>query len=387
MCEPGPIHVFRPVFRVEETLAELRDALERGWTGLGDRTLRFEEAWREYTGLPHAHFVASATAGLHTALHVLREADGWHDGDEVITTPFTFVSTAHAIVHEGLRPVFADVDEYLCLDPASVEARIGPRTRAVIFVGVGGSTGRLPEVVELCRRHRLRLILDAAHMAGTRLHGRHVGHESDAAVFSFHAVKNLPTADSGMVCFRDPAHDRAARRFTWLGIDRDTYSRMHSDGSYRWRYTVEEIGYKYHGNSIMAAIGLVALRHLDEDNARRREIAARYDALLAADPRIGRVPVPPGCTPSRHLYQVLVGHRDEVMVELNRRQIFPGVHYRLVTDFPVYRDLAAPCPAAERAAARVISLPMHLALGDHDVERVAGALAEIVARHGREPRP
>ena len=134
-----PIQLFTPAFRVDECLAEIRECLEKGWTGLGFKTVEIEEAWREYSGLPHAHFVNSATAGLHLAVRLLKEREGWVDGDEIISTPLTFISSNHAILYENLRPVFADVDEYLCLDPASVAERIGPRTRAVMFVGLGGT--------------------------------------------------------------------------------------------------------------------------------------------------------------------------------------------------------------------------------------------------------
>src|SRR5437867_4235492 len=219
-----PLHLFVPVFRVDECLAGIRECLETGWTGLGFKTIEFEEAWKRYTRLPHAHFVSSATAALHLAVRLLKDRFGWRAGDEVISTPLTFVSTNHAILYEGLRPVFADVDEYLCLDPESVASRITPRTRAVVFVGLGGNAGRLDAVAALCRDRGLQLIVDAAHMTGTRVNGRHVGGEGDASVFSFHAVKNLPTADAGMICFADGELDAAVRHWTWLGIDKDTYS-------------------------------------------------------------------------------------------------------------------------------------------------------------------
>ena len=178
--------------------------MSRGWLdGHGVQTNEFEKAWNEYTGLPHAHFLNSATSGLHLALQLLKDKYGWEDGDEVITTPLTFVSTNHAILYANLRPVFADVDEYLCLDPQSVAERITERTRAIMFVGLGGNTGRLPEMAELADERGLKLVLDAAHMSGTRFRGRHVGSEADVAVFSYQAVKNLPTADAGMICFAD----------------------------------------------------------------------------------------------------------------------------------------------------------------------------------------
>lgn len=368
-----PIQLFVPTFRIEECLAEVRECLERGWTGLGYKTTAFESAWKDYTGLPHAHFLNSATSGLHLAVRLLKERYRWQEGDEIISTPLTFVSSNHAILYERLQPVFADVDEYLCLDPQSIAARITPRTRAVLYVGLGGNPGRLDEVVALCRDRGLKLILDAAHMSGTRIAGRHVGHEADVTVFSFHAVKNLPTADGGMICFPDTDSDAAVRHWTWLGIDKDTFARTNSDSTYKWYYDVEHIGFKYHGNSIMAGIGMVSLKYLETDNAYRRQLAAWYDEGLAGAAAIERVPMAPGCEPARHLYQVMVDRRDAVMVALNAAQIYPGVHYRDNTMYSMYADQPA-CLRARRASDRVISLPMHMQMDRDDVARVCEAL-------------
>ncbi len=372
-----PIQLFVPTFRVDECLAQVRECLEKGWTGLGFKTNEFEQAWKAYTGLPHAHFLNSATSGLHLAVRLLKERYGWQNGDEVISTPLTFVSSNHAILYEKLRPVFADVDEFLCLDPVSVAARITPRTKAVLFVGLGGNTGQLEAIVRLCRERSLKLILDAAHMSGSRLNGRHVGAEADVTVFSFHAVKNLPTADAGMICFPDADSDAAVRHWTWLGIDKDTFARTQGDSTYKWFYDVDHVGFKYHGNSVMAGIGLVSLRYLEQDNAFRRQLAAWYDEGLSGAPGIEHVPVAPGCESARHLYQVVVDHRDEVMVRLNQAQIYPGVHYRDNGLYRMYAD-QPPCPRARRASERMISLPMHLQLERADVDRVCDTLRRLV---------
>jgi dTDP-4-amino-4,6-dideoxygalactose transaminase len=372
-----PVHLFVPTFRVDEVLDAIRECLEKGWTGLGFKTVEFEQAWKDHTRLPHAHFLASASVGLHLALKLLKEERGWREGDEVITTPLTFVSTNHAILYEGLRPVFADVDEYLCLDPASVAARITPRTRAVLFVGLGGNPGRYADLRRLCSERGLALVLDAAHMSGTWMaDGTHAGADADVTVFSFQAVKNLPTADSGMICFASALLDEEVRKWTWLGINKDTYTRTRSSGAYKWLYDVEHVGFKYHGNSIMAAMGLVGLRYMEEDNAFRRELAAAYDDALSGAPAVERVAMVPGCTPSRHLYQVLVDRRDEVMVGLNARGIYPGVHYRDNTLYRMYAEADGTCPNARRASERVISLPLHLRMTAGDARRVAGALRE-----------
>lgn len=370
----APQPLFKPLFRTEEVLAAVRECLQAGWTGAGYKTAEFERRWCEYTGLRHAHFLNSATAGLHTALALFKENDGWQDGDEVISTPLTFVSTNHAILHCKLKPVFADVDEHLTLDPQAVERCITPRTRAVMFVGLGGNTGRLEAIEALCRARGLRLVLDAAHMSGTRLRGRHVGAGADAAVFSFHAVKNLPTADAGAVCFRDPALDSRARQFSWLGIDRDTFSRTGADGRYRWEYDVPALGFKYHGNSVQAAMALVGLKYLDEDNIRRRELCAGYDAALGA--AVERVPMAAHCESSRHLYQVLVDDRARVIDELAANGIQCGVHYRDNSSYPMYSGNS--CERARRASERVLSLPLHVQMTRDDVSDISRALTAAV---------
>jgi dTDP-4-amino-4,6-dideoxygalactose transaminase len=364
------IQLFVPQFRVEECLAEIRECLVKGWTGLGFKTVAFEQAWKDYTGLPHAHFLSSNSVGLHLALELFKRKHGWQDGDEVITTPLTFVSSNHAVHYAGLSPVFADVDEFLCLDPKSVEQRLSPRTRAVMFVGMGGNNGRYDEVLGLCRKHGLKLILDAAHMAGTRVAGRHVGHDADAAVFSFQAVKNLPTADSGMICFAEAEDDERVRKLTWLGINKDTYTRTSSEGAYKWMYEVEELGYKYHGNSIMAAIGLVQLKYLDVDNAYRRQVAAWYREAFAGS-QIRMVTTVEGCESSQHLVQIRVRNRDALMLALHEHEVFPGVHYRDNTEYNMYRSANGSCPNATLASREIMSLPIHMRLSKQDVDHVA----------------
>jgi len=376
-----PIQLFVPTFRVDETLEEIRICLEKGWTGLGFKTVEFEEAWKTYTGLPYAHFLNSATGALHLAVILLKEQCGWMDGDEIITTPMTFVSTNHAILYEKLSPVFADVDETLCLDPASVQERITNKTRAVMYVGVGGNTGRLREIEKICRDNNLKLILDASHMSGTRWAdtGKHVGNEADISIFSFQAVKNLPTGDSGMICVRDAELDIEARKWSWLGISKDTYARTASQGTYKWYYDVEHTGFKFNGNSIMGAIALVSLKYLEQDNAFRRQVCGWYDMLLKDTPQIQRIPMSPDCIPSRHLYQIAVDRRDEVMLALNQANIFPGVHYRDNTLYRMYAYAQETCPRSMEASDRIISLPLHLRLSYNQVEYICNNLKQIVS--------
>ena len=196
------IQVLKPKFHVEECLNAVRECLEKGWTGMGFKTVEFEEAWKAYTGHPYAYYLNSNTVGLHLAVKILKMNNGWQDGDEIISSPITFVSTNLAIEYENMHPVFADVDEYLCIDPEDVVRKITDKTRAVIFVGYGGRVGQLDKVIKICKKHGLKLILDAAHMSGTKVNGVCPGTWDgvDVTVYSFQAVKNLATGDSGCIC-------------------------------------------------------------------------------------------------------------------------------------------------------------------------------------------
>jgi dTDP-4-amino-4,6-dideoxygalactose transaminase len=371
------IQIFIPKFRVEECLQEIRECLEKGWTGLGYKTLEFEDKWKEYTNLKNAHFVNSATAGLHLAVKILKMEYDWEDNDEIISTPLTFVSTNHAILYENLKVVFADVDDQLCLDPIDIERKITPKTRAILFVGVGGDIGQYNKVVEICQKRNLKLILDAAHMAGTRVNGYIPGSEADAVVYSFQAVKNLPTADSGMICFREQKLDELCRKLTWLGINKDTYARTGENGAYKWKYDVDLLGYKYHGNSIMASIGLVQLKYLDQDNAYRRQLANWYDLnLLNHTSKVRPIDIVKGCESSRHLYIIEVNNRDELLLALNESGIFPGVHYRDNTDYTLYDYAKGSCPNAHHLSERILSLPLHLNLSKTDVDFISSKIIQ-----------
>ncbi|MEZ8805138.1 DegT/DnrJ/EryC1/StrS family aminotransferase [Vibrio atlanticus] len=361
--------LFVPKFRVDECLEHVRECLEKGWTGMGFKTVEIEDEWKKYTSLPHAHFLSSATAGLHLAFEVLKRAHNWSDGDEVISASLTFVSTNHAIKYAGLEPIFADVDEYLCLDPQSIEEKITDKTKAVVFVGLGGNTGQLEAVAKLCKERELALVLDAAHMAGSRFEGKHVGYNADVTVFSYQAVKNMPTADSGMICFQNPEYDALARKLTWLGINKDTYARTAAQGAYKWKYDVEDLGFKYHGNSIMAGMALVALKYLDNDNSYRRQLAKWYREELSECDNVKIVPIAQGCESSTHLLQIRVSNRDELLIKLNENDIYPGVHYTDNSEYKMY-EKSGRCPKALIASNEIISLPMHMGITRHDVVNV-----------------
>ena len=382
------IQVLQPKFRVEETLDSLREVMEKKWTGMGYKTVEMETAWKEYTGFPHAHFVNSGTSALHLALSVFKEQYGWDNNTEILSTPLTFVSTNHVILYENMKPVFVDVDDTLCMNPKLIESKLTTNTKALIYVGLGGNTGNYLEVKKLCEKYNLKLILDAAHMAGTQVREMspegsgfsswHTGKFADASCWSFQAVKNLPTADSGMVCFRDASNDSLARKLSWMGIDKDTFSRTLPDGSYKWKYDVPYLGYKYNGNSVMAAMALVSLKYLDRDNQTRNEIANYYDKQFE-NSNVEKINIPWQCHKnSRHLYQILVpkDRRDFIIDDMYDNGYFPGVHYITNTKYKMYKNQDRFTKKASEYSDRLISMPIHLNMSIED----AGNAAAIVRR-------
>ena len=366
------IQVLKPKFHIDECLEQIRECLEKGWTGSGFKTAEFEKKWKEYTGHANACYLNSNTAGLHLAVNILKRRYGWQDGDEIISSPITFVSTNHAIMYERMKPCFADVDEYLCIDPADVEKKINDKTRAIMFVGYGGRVGQLDKIIALCKKYGLRLILDAAHMSGTRVNGVFPGtwEGVDVAVYSFQAVKNLPTGDSGMICFADEALDKECRMVSWMGINKDTYARTTSEGTYKWNYGVDYLGYKYNGNAVMAAIALAQLPYLDEENARRREIAAMYDKAFSTNPKIHIIGAPYADECSYHIYEIAVPDREALLGELAKNDIYGGVHYRDNTEFSMYTYAQGTCPHAHEISQHIITMPLHMYLTDEDVNRI-----------------
>jgi len=377
------INVLKPKYRTDEVLDSIKSCLETGWTGMGNKTVEFENVWKRSTLFNNALFVNSATSGLHLAVNVFKKIYGWDVGDEIITTPLTFVSTNHAILYEGLTPVFADVDEQLCLDPASVEKYITPKTKAVMFVGLGGNIGQYYAILKICKYHNLKLILDASHMAGTlintmiesfesgdrstRMIETQAGFDADATIFSFQAVKNLPTADAGMVCFDNKECDTLARQVSWLGIDKDTFIRTNDKGSYKWDYDVPNIGFKYNGNSIMASIALTQLKYLQEDNSYRRGLVVLYENHLKNIDKIKLVSHNTECKSARHLFQIEIDNREDFLEYMYSNEIYPGVHYKSNKLYPMYKDCVGSTPYADRIHTRLVSLPLHLGLSTDDV--------------------
>lgn len=369
------IQLFAPKYETEEILLELRHVFNSGWTGTGPKCSEFERVWSEFiTEEPkqlHSVFVNSGTAALQIALRLL----DLPKRSKVATTPITFVSTSAVILYEGLEPVFCDVDLDGSLQMMSVRKAIEDGANAVIWVHYGGSVSKefygLMYWLKATRRDTVTVIEDCAHAAGACYEdGSRVGSRTDTiSCFSFHSVKNLPIFDGGMISVRSQAELERALRLSWLGIDKNTYTRTNEGSVYKWMYDVPELGWKFNGNDIAATIGLVQLRHLDRDNAFRRQIHQWYN-----DSPIALIKHEEGS--SCHLASIAFNDSDErniVMAALKARDIAPGVHYRPNFEFPMFASFyqQGQCPIAESFAKTTLSLPNHLRLKKTDIEFIA----------------
>jgi len=363
------IPVARPLVGDEEKRAVL-EVLESGQLAQGGRTERFEKAFAAYIGTAHAVAVSNGTAALIVAL----QAAGVGPGDEVITTPFSFIATATSIIACGATPVFADVDPFDCnLDPGQVEAKITPRTKVVMPVHLYGHPARVAELVEICRRRGLALVEDAAQAHGAEHAGRRVG-SFGAGCFSFYPTKNMTTGEGGIITTDDPELARMARIIRNHGQER--------------RYYHEHFGLNWRMTDLAAAIGLVQLDHLEAWNEARIAnagyLSERISALELPAGAITTPAVRPGDRHVFHQYTVrLAADRDGVQQRLEKAGVGSAVHYPI----PIHRQPVigrmgfgdVSLPVAEQMAASVLSLPVHPSLSRADLDRVSEAL-EVAVR-------
>ena len=358
------IPVFRPNYGKEEVDA-IRKVLLSGWVGLGSKTEEFEKRFAAYIGVPYAIALNSATAALHLSLL----AANIGSGDEVIVPSLTFVSTAHAVLYVGAKPIFADIDQdSLCLSPGDVEKKITKRTRAIIPVHYGGHPCDMDRIMAIAKRHKLTIIEDASHACGSVYQGKKIGSISPFTCFSFHAVKNLATGDGGMVTVKDKNTAEHLRRLRWVGISTNTWERLETISkarkkpykAYGWYYEVKELGYKYHMNDINAALGLVQLDKLDESNKKRRQLASQYTNALKELPQVQCPIIKQGMLSAQHNYVIRCLNRDGLRLYLKERNISSGVHYIPVHLHPFYKKLYPNIrlPVTETVWKNLLTLPL-----------------------------
>jgi perosamine synthetase len=310
-------------------------------------------------------------------------AIGVKAGDEVIVPALTFAASANAALYEGAKPVFADVEaDTLLVDPASVAARITPRTRAIVAVDYAGQPADYDALREMAKARGIALIADACHAPGATYKGRRTGTLADISCFSFHPVKHMTTCEGGLCTTDDAGLAAHMRRFRNHGIDSDHRSR---EAAGAHAYDMVELGYNYRMPDVLCALGLAQLPRLDGWIAARQRIAALYDAALAGLAEAAPLKTHGDRTHAYHLYVVkLADHidRDRVFARLRAEGIGANVHYGPVHLHAHYRKLgygAGLAPVAEAAARQILTLPMFPAMTQADVDRVVGALVRATA--------
>ncbi len=362
----------------EATIAGVVEVLRSGWITSGPQVKALEAALSARLAGRPVRALASGTGALELALHIA----GVQPGDEVITTPLSWVATANVVLRHGAQPVFVDVDPRTRLmDLDRAEAAITPRTRALMPVDLAGLPVDRDRLHELARRHGLRVIEDAAQSLGARWHGRPVGSFGDLACFSFHANKNVTTAEGGALVMNDETEAARCELLRLQGVVRLP------DGNQE----VEEAGAKLNLTDVLARIGVGQLERMDEFTARRAALARHYFASL--DRELGlTLPVEEYAHGNWHMFQVLLPlerlaiGRGEVMAQLHARGIGSGVHYPAMHLFGLYRRLGygpGDFPHAEAIGGSTLTLPLFPAMGEADVERVCAALRAILEPHLR----
>lgn len=365
---------------IDESDIEAVSAVLRGdWLTTGPSVQAFEQELTAYTG---ATRVVTATSGT-SALHIAYAAAGVKAGDEVITTPMTFVATASSAVALGAKITFADIEpDTANIDPNAVEALISDQTKVVAGVDYAGQPVDMDRLNDIAHAHGALTLEDAAHSIGSRYHGRPVGSLADLTTFSFFPTKNMTTAEGGAVATLDPDLGQRAAEFHFIGVVRDPARLRHPDEG-GWFYEVHDWGLNYRLSDVHCALGLSQLKRLEAFKARRAQIFARYQEAFAEVEGLGIHGVSEGVDPTWHLYPVRIkdGRRREVFDRMREAGIGVQVNYIPVYWHPLFEDLGyqrGMCPNAEQFYAEELSLPMFADLTDADLERVIETLIGII---------
>ena len=355
------VPIAKPIIGDEE-IENVVEVLKSGMIAQGPKVEEFEERFAEWVGADYAVAVNSGTAALHVALL----SCGIGEGDEVITSPFTFIASGNSILYTGARPVFADIDlKTYTLDPNSIENLISENTKAILPVQLYGQSANMDKINEIAERYGLIVIEDAAQAHGATCNGHKVGSLGDMSCFSFYPTKNMTTSEGGIITTNDEDLADNAKVF-----------RAHGSSI---RYHHDEIGYNFRMTDISAAIGLAQLDKIDGFNDKRIENAAYLNEGLK---NVDGVVTPYCAYGSKHVYhqytiRVEKGDRDDWVDIINECGVGTGIHYPIpLYDQPIYRTfgISGNCPNAELAADNVISLPVHPSLTKEDLDLVIEAV-------------
>lgn len=386
MSAPIPFH--KPSITQAE-IETVSAVLRSGWLTTGPKARELEAAVAKYVGgggagaadtAPHAVALSSCTAALHLSLI----AAGVVAGDEVVTSPYTFVSAGETILYLGAKPIFVDVEPSTKnLDPARLEPALTPKTKAIVTVSIAGHPCRAQEITAIAHRHKIPVIEDAAHSLTARIGEAPVGTQADITCFSFYATKGVTAGEGGMVVTAREDWAARIRRLCLHGLSDAAWSRYGKGGW--WEYDVTELGYKYNLTDIQAALALAQMGRADEMRSRREAIAHRYTEALRGLPGLRTPTVAPGVRHAWHLYQIAVTTeamkrgaekgRTALALALREDGIGTSVHFKPLHLFPYYQDRlgvgAGQFPASERCFEETLSLPIYPDLSDSDVDRVS----------------
>lgn len=370
----------------EEEIEEVVHALRSGWVTTGPKTKQFEGEFSSFMGGNiDSIAVNSATAGLHLAL----EAAGISAGDEVITTTHTFTATAEVIRYLGAHPVLVDINpNTFNIDPTKIEGAITPKTKAIIPVHFAGLACEMGAILEIARRHDLKVIEDAAHALPTISGGKIVGSfDTDATVFSFYATKTITTGEGGMIVTRNAEMAARCRTMRLHGINRDVFDRYTSDKP-SWYYEVVAPGFKYNLTDIAASLGIHQLKKAQRFQKRREEIASRYDSELAALPVTLPPKAEPGDTHAWHLYVLRLNanapiSRDDFIAKMAQQGIGCSVHFIPLHLHPYWRETydlrPESFPHSQEVFLRSVSLPIYTKMSDDDQTRIIATIKDILS--------
>jgi len=362
-------------FLGHEEIEAVSDVLKSGWITSGPRTKEFEEAFARYVGAPHGLALNSGTAGMHLILKAL----GVGAGDEVVTPSMTFASTINQIVLAGAKPVFADVEyETLLIRPEEIEKCITGKTSAIIPVHFAGAPADLDAIRDVAGS--IPIIEDAAHAIGTYYKGKHIGSENPA-IFSFHPIKNITTAEGGMLVGHDADLIERIRLMRFHGIERDAWKRYGkaSDPG----YDIMEPGYKYNMTDIQAALGIIQLNKLPDMNQRRSRIAQQYLEELSDTTGLDLPGIPTYVhMHAWHLFVVKVNfmERGRFMAALAENNVGYGLHFPACHRLDFVQRLfgKTDLPVTEEVAAKIISLPLYPGMNDSQTQRVINVVRGIL---------
>ena len=364
----------------DREIESVTECLKSGWITTGPACKEFEDKFRELTGASHAVSLSSATAGMHLVLLAL----GIGEGDEIITPSMTFASTINMIVMLGANPVFIDIDhDTLNMNADLLEEKISPRTKAIIPVHFAGAPVDMDRILEIADRYNITVIEDAAHAVGTYYKGVHAGGFGHIAIFSFHPIKNITSGEGGMITHSDEKLEKQLRLLRFHGIERDAWKRYGKGGNPE--YDIHQPGFKYNLPDMQAALGLAQLSRLNEINCRRAEIAALYRGGLkdSAGLELPGIPEYPHVH-AWHLFiiKVLSMDRGLFMEKLSEYNIGYGLHFPACHLLQYIKNQfgngEGMLPETERAAGKIISLPLFPDMTDDDVSYVCEAIKEIL---------